>query len=339
MYFNGKIQSSLVNNIAIRSLFLLVLLQLHPDTGRSQSVASSAFFDNNLDDTSYTVTNRKASTQRKIFTGAVSTTVLGASFVALNTAWYKNYPRTTLRSFDDSKEWLQMDKAGHVWTSYNCANLSFKAWQWAGAKKSTSILLGSLTSLSYLGTIEYLDGRSQEWGWSWGDMAANIFGAGVFSLQQCLGNQQFVRIKFSAHIPSYSADLASRSKELFGTSLPSRLLKDYNSQTYWLSINMKSVIPSPTIPAWVNLAIGVGGQGMLGGFENIAYDNEGNISFDRRDIQRYRQWYLSFDIDLSKVKTNSKFLRSALDVFNIIKIPFPALEFSKQSFKGHWIYM
>lgn len=275
---------------------------------------------------------------RYLITGAASLTSLGVSFFYLNNAWYKDFKRVPLHSFDDSKEWLNMDKMGHVWTAYEGSDKLFKAWRWAGANKPNSILFASLTSLGYLTIIEYLDGRSAKWGWSWSDMAANFVGIGTFVVQQSMKDNQAVQIKFSTHSDRYAPELRSRIKELFGESLPNKLLKDYNAQTYWMSVNMKTFFSKSGIPDWFNVAIGIGGEGMLGGFENKAYDADGNLVFDRSDIKRYRQWYFSFDVDLSKLKTKSKILRTAFDVLNVLKVPFPTLEFSKGKFKSHLVY-
>jgi hypothetical protein len=77
---------------------------------------------------------------------------------------------------------------------------------------------------------------------------------------------------------------------------------------------------------------------MFGGTENIGKDKNGNIVFNRPDIKRYRQWYLSPDIDLSKIKTNSKPLKFMLNILSAFKFPTPALEFSNGKFKAHAIY-
>lgn len=60
------------------------------------------------------------------------------------------------------------------------------------------------------------------------------------------------------------------------------------------------------MPAWLQVSLGIGAEGMFGARSNIAKDKFGNIIFDRSDIQRYRQWYLAPDIDLTKIKTNKK---------------------------------
>ncbi|MFL5809855.1 MAG: hypothetical protein ACJ749_10065, partial [Flavisolibacter sp.] len=178
-----------------------------------------------------------------------------------------------------------------------------------------------------------LDGRSSEWGWSWADVAADMFGTGLFAMQELGWGEQRIQLKFSAHPKTYKPSMIQqRANDLFGKTIPERLLKDYNQQTYWLSFNLRSVLQSKKLPAWLNIAVGYGAEGMYGGYENLAFDKNGDISFDRRDIKRYRQWYLAPDIDLTKIKTNSSVLRSLFSIANIIKVPAPALQFSNGKF-------
>jgi hypothetical protein len=206
-------------------------------------------------------------------------------------------------------------------------------WQWAGVSKRKSLLLGPGSSLLYMLSIEYLDGRSSEWGWSWGDVGADVFGSVLFVGQEQLWKEQKVQLKFSSHKKKYDAALVKRANDLFGKSLYERLLKDYNTQTYWLSFNLKSFLKKEKLPAWLNVSVGYGADGMFGGYENLAKDKNGTIVFDRRDIRRYRQWYLAPDIDLTKIKTNSRFLRSFFGVVNSFKFPTPALELSNNKLK------
>jgi hypothetical protein len=187
--------------------------------------------------------------------------------------------------------------------------------------------------------IEVLDGFSAEWGWSWSDIGANVFGSGLFLSQELAWGEQRIQYKFSFHRKSYDEPMLNqRSNKLFGNSWYERMLKDYNGQTYWLSANLKSFFPKSKLPAWLNISVGYGADGMFGGFENLAKDKDGNITFDRRDIQRYRQWYLAPDIDFTKIKTNKKWLRTAFHFLNAFKFPAPALELSNGKLKAHAIY-
>jgi hypothetical protein len=279
----------------------------------------------------------KTSNTRKWIIGAGTTALYGTSFIYLNEAWYKGYPRSSFHSFNDFGEWMQVDKVGHAWSAYTTGRTTAALWQWAGASKEKSLLLGPGTSLLYMLSIEYLDGHSAEWGWSWGDVGADIFGSGLFVGQELLWKDQRIQLKFSSHKKQYDASLQARVNDLFGKTLPERILKDYNAQTYWLSFNLNDFTKTKKLPAWLNISFGYGANGMFGGEDNLAEDKNGNIIFDRRDIQRYRQWYVAPDIDFTKIKTKSKFLKTVFFAFNSFKFPAPAVELSNNKLKLHAI--
>jgi uncharacterized protein YfiM (DUF2279 family) len=278
------------------------------------------------------------SASRKWLLGTGMALAYGGSFVFLNEAWYKGYPRTSFHSFNDAGEWLQMDKIGHGWTAYHTSRLNTALWKWAGLSQQKSVLTGTAIGLGYMLSIEYLDGRSAEWGWSWPDVAADIFGASLFASQALTWKEQRINLKFSSYQKNYQPGaLTTRAQDLFGKSPAERLLKDYNAQTYWLSGNMKTLFNIPALPPWLNISVGYGADGMFGGYDNIARDKQGNISFNRPDIQRYRQWYLSPDVDLTRIKTRSRLLRSAFFLLNSFKFPAPALELSRGKLQAHWL--
>ena len=112
-----------------------------------------------------------------------------------------------------------------------------------------------------------------------------------------------------------------------------QLLKDYNGQTYWLSGNIWSFNKNGNFPKWLNLAIGYGAHNMLtGNGEN--YSEGVQLPNDR-----YRQYYLSFDIDLSKINTRSAILKTIFSSLNFIKIPAPTVEFNTSGKpRFYWIY-
>ncbi len=208
-------------------------------------------------------------------------------------------------------------------------------WRWAGVGEKKAIALGSGSSLLYMLSIEYLDGLSAEWGWSWGDAGADVFGASLYAVQQLGWKEQKISLKFSSSPKNYNEpDLKKRADDLFGASFQSRLLKDYNAQTYWLSANIKSFFPQTTLPGWLNISFGYGAEGMFGGYENVAKNKtDGAVTFDRRDIQRYRQFFLAPDVDLTKIKVKSKFLQSVFSAVNVLKFPAPAIELSNGKLK------
>lgn len=258
----------------------------------------------------------------------------GGAMVGLYSEWYKNYPQTNFHVFNDIKEWQQIDKVGHAFSAYAESKVSMELWRWTGISRKKQIWIGGMSGAFYQTVIEMLDAYSAEWGWSWGDFGANIFGSGMLVAQELAWNDQRIQFKFSFHRKWYNdPSLNKRSDEIFGKSTAERFLKDYNGQTYWLSANLKSFFPKSKLPAWLNIAVGTGADGMFGAFDNTGKDENGNINFNRTDIKRYRQWYLAPDIDLTKIKTNKKGLKLALRLLNVIKVPMPTLEFSNGSFK------
>lgn len=265
-------------------------------------------------------------------------TAYAGSMVALSELWYKNQPRSGFHFFNDNKEWLQMDKVGHVYTAWKVSNASMEMWRWAGLPRKKRILWGSVGGLAYQSVIEIMDGFSAEYGFSVGDFMANALGSGLFVAQELAWDQQKIQLKFSAHSRAYHPwELQQRAHNLYGKTVLERLLKDYNSQTYWASANIHSFFPDAPVPAWLNIAVGYGAEGMFGGFGNIATGDNGEVIFDGRHLERYRQWYLAPDIDFTLIPTQRKGVRILLYVLNSFKFPSPALEFSQGKFKGKWL--
>jgi hypothetical protein len=248
--------------------------------------------------------------------------LVGSSWV-LNKAWYANYPTSRFHLFNDNKEWNQMDKIGHWWTAYRIARTSAATWQWAGYSTNKSILYGGLSALAYQTSIEIQDGFSAQWGFSWGDMAANFLGVGSFAAQQWAWKEQRVQIKMGYSTYSYPQNLMGRRDQLFGKRFLEQVLKDYNGQTYWLSGNIHSFFTHAKIPKWLNLAVGYSSDGLLGGFENKWTENA--VVVDRSDIARVRRYYFSVDADFTKIKTHKKWVRTVFFILSAVKIPAPTL--------------
>jgi hypothetical protein len=104
-----------------------------------------------------------------------------------------------------------------------------------------------------------------------------------------------------------------------------------------LSINLKSFGGKESyVPSWLNLAFGYSADGMTGGSQNYLYNNDGNSI---PEFERQRQFFLSLDIDLSRIKTKSRFVNTLFGAFGFIKIPMPTYEYgTKSGLKGHFLY-
>ena len=251
--------------------------------------------------------------------------VYGISLTVLYQTWYKNYPQSQFHWLNDNGEWLQMDKIGHATTSAYFGKMGYEMYRWAGIDRKKSIWIGGSAGFVFLTVIETLDGFSSQWGASRGDLLANATGAGLFISQQLAWDDQRLNLKWSYHPTEYAQ---YNPGQLGGTAIE-RMLKDYNGQCYWLSGNIKSFLPkSSKFPYWLNVAIGYSGEGMTGAFSNPTFDSNGDPI---PEFPRYRQYFLTLDVDLSRIKTRSHFLKFLLNGFGFLKIPFPTLEYNQES--------
>ena len=260
----------------------------------------------------------------------ISEAVLASgTLIGLNQLWYADYPKSDFHFINDNSEWLQMDKVGHSFSSYHLGRFGAEMLQWSGASKKNQLVYGAGLGFAFLTAVEVFDGFSAEWGASSGDIIANASGTALYVSQELLWDEQRITPKFSFHTTQYS----NQRPEVLGSSLTEQILKDYNGQTYWLSVNLYSFSKDSKIPKWLNLALGYGGDGMItGNKENYAQNLASNP-------QRFRQYYLSLDVDLTKIETKSHFLKTIFSVLNTVKIPAPTIEIRQfNGIKWHLIY-
>ncbi|QIJ87815.1 hypothetical protein C7H62_0005 [Mesoflavibacter sp. HG96] len=252
----------------------------------------------------------------------------GLTLLGLNQLWYSDYERSKFHTINDNSEWFQMDKLGHTFTAYHLGRFGAQTLNWAGVSKKNQLIYGGSLGFMFLTGVEVLDGFSEEWGFSWGDFFANATGSSLYIGQELLWDEQRVTLKYSFSKSKY----ANLNPNKLGSSFTEQLLKDYNGQTYWLSINLYSFFNSSKIPKWLNVAVGYSADGLLYGSKEL----QQNFFPDQK---RQRQILLSLDLDLTKVETNSTFLKQFFNVVNVIKIPFPTLQFNSNGHvTGHLVY-
>tara|TARA_B100001758_G_scaffold247942_1_gene268828 strand:+ start:36587 stop:37495 length:909 start_codon:yes stop_codon:yes gene_type:complete len=245
------------------------------------------------------------------------------ALVGLNELWYANYPKSSFHFINDNEEWMQMDKIGHMATSYYTGVLGIKAYQWTGMNRNNSIWYGGMTGSFFLLIIEILDGHSKEWGASAGDLIANTCGSFLAIGQALKWDEQKIQLKYS-YSPS---KWANKNPQQLGSNHLERVLKDYNGQTYWLSFNLKSLIQieNENFPSWLSFSIGYGADFMLN-----PYPSDKNYP--------KRQFLLSFDVDLNRIKTRNRILNSIFHTFGFLKFPTPAIQYRNGNVLFHSIY-
>lgn len=288
-----------------------------------QSVFSQNSFDNCLKPSDSV--NKKR--QNTVF--IIEAALASGALIGLNQLWYVDYPKSNFHFINDNSEWLQLDKVGHLYSSYHIGRFGAEALNWSGASKKNQLIYGASLGFVFLTAVEVMDGFSEEWGASMGDVVANASGTVLYVSQELIWKEQRIIPKFSFHTTRY----ANYRPDLLGSTMQEQILKDYNGQTYWFSANLHSFSKKSKIPSWLNLAFGYGAEGMIG--EN---DDKNTIIFPIKP-EKYRQFYLSLDVDLTKISTKSHFLKTVFSVLNTVKIPAPTVEYTPhRGFQFHAFY-
>lgn len=314
-------------------LFILVVSSYYSVLARQQYPASVS--DTIIDDQAPSHINHS----NIWMMAGITTGLYGGALAVLSNTWYNQYPKSRFHTFDDTPEWLQMDKAGHFYSAYMEGKISREMWRCTGLPEKQQIWIGGLSGFVYQSVIEILDAYSAEWGFSWTDMAANAGGSTLMIGQELIWREQRIQLKFSAYPKRYQDPyLKTRTDQLFGDNLAERTLKDYNAQSYWVSVNLHSFMPQSRLPSWLNIALGYGANGMLKGDNNIWEDGNG-MQHDYSFIPRYRQFYLSPDIDFTRIPTRRKGVKVLFQVLNMFKFPAPTLELTSRGvLRGHLLH-
>lgn len=259
--------------------------------------------------------------------GTTASVGTGVTLAVLSKSWYSDYEVVPFHFFNDSKDWLLMDKLGHGLSAYYGGLYGYNALKWTGLSNKKSVWIGGMYGYAFLLATETFDGFSSGWGASPADLLANTLGTALFVAQQLKFKKQIIMPKFSF---SYT-EFAQYRPGLLGSSYYDRWLKDYNGQTYWLSASFADLnIRSKYLPKWLAVSFGYGADGMLGGEFNPV---EGSNGSTLPVYDRTRAYYMSLDINWLAIQTKSKFWNAVLKGVSFIKLPFPAIGYEK----GRWV--
>lgn len=280
-------------------------------------------------DSSFWYPSEKLNKKRLWTVSGIAIGTYAGMYGALGAAWYSDVTKSKFHWFDDSHEWKQVDKLGHAFGGYQGSRGMIQLLKWSGAPKKHTLIFGGATGFLMLAPVEIFDGVSAEWGASASDLVADFVGAGIATANEALWNEQRIQMKISFHPTPYS-DIRP---DLLG-GVASKFVKDYNGHTTWLTFRMDSFLPEGKMkkawPDWLNLAVGYGAEGMLGGYD----DPDGEWR-----TREFRQWYLSLDLDLTNIKTRSGFLKWLFGTVSFLHLPAPAIEYSREGIRFFGFFM
>ena len=87
-------------------------------------------------------------------------TIEGSDWLNLNGPWQFRFDGERIGEadqwFNDAGEWLQMDKAGHIFSAYMLSKYSRELWRWSGLPRKKQIWIGGMSGLAYQSVVELL---------------------------------------------------------------------------------------------------------------------------------------------------------------------------------------
>lgn len=243
------------------------------------------------------------------FIGLVTTVNISLYYIFKDAYW--NESKTKFHSFNDwNNADLNIDKIGHFYAGMLLSKASYDILKASNVPEKYSVLFSTLSSIFFQTQIEFHDAYYARWGWSWWDFSMNVLGAAFPHIQNNFKPLQLINLKWSYHpSPSYK-------KGWFDY-----WIKDYEGFTYWLSLDIHSLLPNRIkkyYPNWLNIAVGYG-------VEKVKLSKTQWNSANGRGLGE-REFYLALDYDLVKLfKPKSELLNKILNLLNNFHFPAPAI--------------
>lgn len=222
--------------------------------------------------------------------------------------WYSQQMSGNFHFFNDASEWLLMDKAGHVYSSFVIS------WIFVEILLQSNKPLpwySGICGFYFLLPIEIMDGFSAGYGFSVFDLLANLVGAVAAFVQYAY----FKKVIFIPKFCFWQSGLAHHRPELLGYDFFTQCFKDYNGQIYWVNCSPNFIFKTNFFPNWMLFSFGYSANGMLGGHNN------GDFANIISDENRKSIFYFSLDVDWTLVQTKNKTFKVIISILNFIKIP------------------
>ena len=231
--------------------------------------------------------------------------IVAAGYAAIATvAHLQNYnswwrgSRGAFHFGDDTARTLGADKLGHLYFAYLGSDIVGHALVWAGLDSLTAFLYSGIGSFAFQLYVEVEDGFHPELGFSMGDFTADAVGAAYPWFQHRYPILDNIRFKWNF----------IRS-ERFLQGRFRNVIDDYESQYYWIGMNVKELFPAvlPDFwPSFLGVALGYGVKNL-----------------DRLDGDR--EFFLALDYDFTKLPGEGSFISAVKHALNYIHFPAPTI--------------
>ena len=254
-------------------------------------------------------------------------TAVAGTFIGGNLALYEYFrrawwsgPRAKFRlNYDWDGNFRDQDKLGHMLGGYLLAEGGRELLQAACVSEKKAALWGVAYAAAFQLQIELWDGTQARYGFSPPDMLYNTIGQGI-SLSHA-----FVK-PMRAVMPTISYARTQALKNTQAGLIPGdlRTTVDYSGQTYWLSVDVDTLLPKGAKRYWPDLL-----RFSIGHTITDFIDPTSGA-----DIRAQRRIMLTLDIDPLKLPGNAPWWVAVKKGLRHYHFPSPALEFRSGGVKA-----
>jgi hypothetical protein len=244
------------------------------------------------------VEERRVVPLRLALVGGVAGALVTAAHVQNYNSWWKG-ERSAFQFGDGAGYVLGADKLGHFYFTYLSSDMIGRSFAWAGLRESDAFLYGGAISFAFQLYVEVEDGFTHGLGFSVGDGLADIAGAAYPWLKQQSPALEHFDFKWNF----------IRS-EKFKQGQLRAVIDDYESQYFWISANVKELLPDIVPDFWPSfLPVAIGYS-----VKNLDGSSGGE-----------REFYLALDYDFTKLPGKGSFLSALKHVLNYFHFPAPTI--------------
>lgn len=251
---------------------------------------------------------------RRVAVGAAGVAGNGVLYAYFRNAWWSGERADGFRiNWERGEPFREQDKFGHAYGGYHLARTGRYLLGVAWFSPARAAAWGAAYAFAFQLQIEVWDAMQAKYGFSPLDVAANTAGAAYALAQAQPGAPAVVR----ALTPTVSYAPTAALRRWGGT--PGSELRptlDYSGQTYWLSLDVDTLLTGRARAFWPGaLRISVGHS-----ITDYVDPASGETRWARR------KWLLSLDLDPARLPGDHPAWRTVKRQLRYYRLPAPALQ-------------
>lgn len=246
--------------------------------------------------------------ERRALAGATFVAANAGLFVYFKRAWWSGEKAENFFFRPDWDEnFRDQDKFGHFLGGYHLARIGDALLRASCVSEPKAIAIAAAYATLFQLQIEIFDGMYDKYGFSYPDLIANTSG-------MALAVAQHYHPKLQAFKPtiSYWPTQALRN----GKNGELRPSLDYAGQTYWISTDVKALLPEDKKRYWPSVVRVSVGHSIT---DWIEPNTGGNLRAQRKIL-------LSLDLDADKLPGDNPTWNRVKHTLSFIRFPAPALQ-------------